>query len=301
MANDEVATVLALGAALLAGVGYVVLQRSAQQVTDEDVGHFTLFHLSLRHVQWWLGSLAALASFALQAIALTMGSVVLVQALQATALLFALPIDARLTHHRCTAREWIWAVSLAAAVAVIVMAGDPAAGQARAPLSSWTVVAVVLVPAVLICVSAARIAAEHVSAILLAVASAAALAVFTVLTKGVVTELGNGGFATLSRTPELYAWIVILPIGLMLQQSSLRAGALTASLPTIIVARPLIASVLGITLLDEAVRSGRVELFVLPAAVVVVIAATVELARDEAAMMRENSAELGAASRLAVS
>ena len=129
MGKVEVATLLALGAALMAGIGYVVLQRSAQQVTTEEVGHFTLFNLSLRHLQWWLGSLAALSSFTLQAIALTLGSVVLVQSLQATALLFALPIDARLTHHRCTAREWMWAVLLAGSVAVIVMAGDPSAGD----------------------------------------------------------------------------------------------------------------------------------------------------------------------------
>lgn len=122
MASVEFATILALGAALLAGIGYVTLQRSARQVTAEEyVGHFTLFHLSLRHALWWLGSLAAVASFTLQAIALTMGSVVLVQSLQATALLFALLIDARLTHHRCTPREWMWAVLLAGAVAVIVM------------------------------------------------------------------------------------------------------------------------------------------------------------------------------------
>lgn len=80
MASVEFATILALGAALLAGIGYVTLQRSARQVTAEEyVGHFTLFHLSLRHALWWLGSLAAVASFTLQAIALTMGSVVLVQ------------------------------------------------------------------------------------------------------------------------------------------------------------------------------------------------------------------------------
>ncbi len=46
---------------------YVTLQRSARQVTAEEyVGHFTLFHLSLRHALWWLGSLAAVASFTLQ-------------------------------------------------------------------------------------------------------------------------------------------------------------------------------------------------------------------------------------------
>lgn len=284
MANFEVATLLALGGALMAGLGYVVLQQSAQQVTTEEVGHFTLFHLSLRHLQWWLGSLAALSSFTLQAIALTMGSVVLVQSVQATALLFALPIDAYLTHHRCTAKEWMWAVLLAGAVAVIVMTGDPSAGHARAPLAVWAVVAAVVIPALIACVVGARLASGPASAVLLALASAATLAVFTVLTKGVVAEIGKG-LPTLFRAPEVYAWIVVLPIGLMLQQSALRAGALTASLPTITVARPVIASLLGVTVLGEVVHTGEGQVLTLAAAIVVVIVATLSLARDEAAMM----------------
>ncbi|ETW25100.1 DMT family transporter [Mycobacterium gastri] len=300
MANVEFATLLALGAALLAGVGYVTLQRSAQQVTDEEVGHFTLFHLSLRHALWWLGSLAALGSFGLQAVALTMGSVVLVQSLQATALLFALPIDARMAHHRCTAREWMWAVLLAGAVAVIVLAGDPTAGHARAPLSDWAVVAIVIVPAVLLCVVGARVWSGPAAAVLLALASSAALAVFTVLTKGVVAELAHG-FTAMFRTPEFYGWMLVLPIGLMLQQSSLRAGSLTASLPTITVARPVIASVLGITVLDEVIHSGEGQLFTLAVAVAVVVVATVALARDEAAMMAAPVGDLNVPGQLAVS
>ncbi|MHA7650506.1 DMT family transporter [Mycobacterium sp. ML4] len=301
MGNVEYATLLALGAALLAGVSYVILQRSAQQVSDENVGHLTLFQLSLRHVQWWLGSLAALGSFVLQALALTLGSVVLVQALQATALLFALPIDARLTHHRCTAKEWLWAVLLAAAVAVIVLAGDPTAGYARAPLHSWLVVAAVMVPAVLLCVVGARVASGAVSAVLLALASAATLAVFTVLTKGVMAELGEG-FSALARAPELYAWMAVLPLGLMLQQSALRLGALTATLPTITVSRPVIASVLGVTVLGEVVHAGEGQVLSLAVAITVVVVATVALARDEAEMLVHEPGDVDAAAgHLAVS
>ncbi|ACC40433.1 DMT family transporter [Mycobacterium marinum] len=298
MANVEVSASLALGAALLAGVGYVVLQRSAQQVTEDEVGHFTLLHLSLRHGQWWLGSAAALSSFTLQAIALTMGSVVLVQSLQATALLFALPIDSWLTQHRITAREWMWAILLAGAVAVIVTAGDPTAGHARAPLSTWAVVAAVMIPALVVCVVAARVTSGALSAVLLAVSSAAVLAVFTVFTKGVVALIGTG-FGPLVRAPEFYAWMTVLPIGLMLQQSSLRAGSLTASLPTITVARPVIASLLGVTVLDEVLQTGDLGVFVLLVAVAVVIVATVALARDEAAMMAPAD-NLNAAGQLAM-
>lgn len=300
MTNVHIATLLALAAALVAGVGYVTLQRSAQQVTDEEVGHLTLFHLSLRHAQWWLGSAAALCSFGLQAAALALGSVVLVQSLQATALLFALPIDARLSHHRLTGWEWLWAVLLAGAVAVIVMTGNPAAGRARAPLSTWAEVALVIVPVLLLCVVGARVCSGTASAVLLAVVSAASLAVFTVLTKGVVAQLGKG-FATLVRTPELYAWLLVLPIGLMFQQSSLRVGALTASLPTITVARPVIASVLGVTVLGETLHTDRVAVSVLAVAVAVVVVATVALARGEAAMIEAETSEMAAPGRLAVS
>ncbi|OBK21690.1 hypothetical protein A5634_09745 [Mycobacterium asiaticum] len=300
MANVEYATLLALGAALMAGLSYVILQRSAQQVTDEEVGHLTLFQLSLQNAQWWLGSLAAMGSFVFQALALTMGSVVLVQSLQATALLFALPIDARLTHHRCTAKEWMWAILLAAAVAVIVLAGDPSAGYARAPLHTWVVVAVVMVPALLLCVVGARLTSGTVSAVMLALASAATLAVFTVLTKGVVAELGDG-FGALLRAPEFYAWAVVLPIGLMLQQSALRAGALTATLPTITVSRPVIASVLGVTVLGEVVHAGEGQVLTLAVAVAVVVVATVALARDEAEMMAHPDDEVKTAGQFAVS
>ena len=50
-------------AALISGVGDVIRQRSAQEITNEQVGHFELFRLSLRDIRWWWGGLAAAASF----------------------------------------------------------------------------------------------------------------------------------------------------------------------------------------------------------------------------------------------
>jgi len=83
IAKLDIAALLALVAALIAGVGDVVRQRSAQEVTDEEVGHVEPLRMSLRNARWWLGGGAAVASAALQAVGL--GSV-LVQALQVTAL-----------------------------------------------------------------------------------------------------------------------------------------------------------------------------------------------------------------------
>jgi hypothetical protein len=106
MANADIAALLALGAAFFIAIGDVIHQRSAHEVTDEPVSHVDLFMRLLRDGQWWLGSIVSAVGFGLQAAALGFGSVLLVQALLVTSLLFALPINARLMHRRVSRWDW---------------------------------------------------------------------------------------------------------------------------------------------------------------------------------------------------
>ncbi|MGV9801710.1 DMT family transporter [Mycobacterium sp. NPDC003449] len=286
MDRADAAVLLALGAALFIAIGDVIHQRSAHQVTGDPVGHLGLFARLLADRQWWLGSLVAAVGFALQAAALGLGSVLLVQALLVTSLLFALPVNARLTRRRVTGREWLWAALLAGAVAVIVTVGNPTPGHARAPLEAWSVAIAILGPAVLLCLVGARIWTGTVSAVLLAAVSGAMWGVFAVLTKGVVDRLAFGrdaGPLAVLGTPELYLWIAVAVAGTVLQQSSFRAGALTASLPTMTVTEPAVASMLGLVVLGETVRPGDTGWLALLVAVAVLVVATVALARGEAA------------------
>ena len=236
----DIAALLALVAALISGIGDVVRQRSAQEITDAQVGHVELLRMSLRDMKWWLGGGAAVVSAALQAVALGLGSVVLVQALQVTALLFALPVYAWLTKQGLSRRQWVWAVLLAGAVAVFVTVGDPAAGYQRASIQTWAVVALVIGPAMAFCVWGARIWSGPVGAVLLAVVSATSWALFAVFTKAIVDVVGSNsqGPLALLRTPELYGWLLVGVLGTVFQQPSFRASSLTASLPTMTVTEP---------------------------------------------------------------
>jgi hypothetical protein len=298
MSKVDVAVLIALCAALASAVGDVIRQRCAQEITDKKVGHLELFRMSLRDKRWWLGGLAAVTNYSLQAGALAWGSVVLVTALQVTALLFALPIYARLTKHPVTRWEWMWALVLAGALAVVIIVGDPASGQERAPLSTWIVVAMVMGPSLVLCVLAARIwSGRPVAAVLLAVVAGSSLALFAVLTKGVVEVLEEGLGAVL-RSPEFYPWLLVALAGMIFQQSAFRAGALTASLPTMTVAKPLVAGALGVTVLSETFNATGPEALVLASAVALVIIATVGLARGEAASI---AAGTGRDVKLAVS
>jgi drug/metabolite transporter (DMT)-like permease len=285
----DIAALLALGAAFFIAVGDVMHQRSAHDVTDEQVSPLELFTRLLRDRQWWLGSAVSGAGFALQAAALGFGSVLLVQAMLVTSLLFALPISARLTHHRVTRFQWVWAALLAAAVVVIVTVGNPTEGHSRASFETWTAVLLVLGPALVACVIGARIFSGPVSAVLLAIVSGALWGLFAVLTKGVVDRLDDGILAVL-KTPELYAWVAVAVGGTAWQQASFRAGALTASLPTMTVTEPIVGSVLGVVVLGEALRPGEAGWLTLAAAVTVMVVATAALARGEAATMGADEA-----------
>jgi drug/metabolite transporter (DMT)-like permease len=282
MDQADIAALLALGAAFFIAIGDVIHQRTAHEVTDEPVSHLELFSRLLRDRQWWLGSAVAAAGFALQAAALGLGSVLLVQALLVTSLLFALPINARMCRRRVTRWEWLWAALLAAAVAVIVTVGNPTEGHSRASLETWTAVVVVLGPVLVLCVLGASVVKGPASAVLLGFVSGALWGVFAVLTKGVVDRLDHGLWA-LMRTPELYVWALVAVAGTAYQQSSFRAGSLTASLPTMTVAEPVVGSVLGVIVLGEAMRPGDAGWFTLIVAVGAMIIATAALARGEAA------------------
>ena len=125
---------------------------------------------------------------------------------------------------------------------------------------------------------------------LLAIVAGSSLALFAVLTKAVVEVVGDGVGALL-QAPEFYAWIAAALAGMIFQQSSFRAGSLTASLPTSVVAKPVVGSILGVAVLGEYLECTGPARLVLAAGIVVVVVSTVALARGEAATMSSKVAE----------
>ena len=282
MAKADIAALLALAAALMIGIGDVLEQQSAQLVTDKPVGTLALFGRLLRDRRWWTGTLVAGAGFGLQAAALGLGSVVLVQALLVTSLLFALVINAKVNHRRITRWQGIWAALLAAAVAVVVTVGNPQAGNPRGSFRTWVVVAVVMGTALILCAIGARVFSGSVRALLLGLMSGSLWGLFSVLTKGVMDQLGRG-IPTLLRMPELYVWAVLAIAATALEQSAFRAGPLTASLPAVTISEPIVGSVLGVTVLGETLQTNNVGLVAIGGSVAVMVAATLALAHSQAA------------------
>jgi hypothetical protein len=282
MARPEVATLLAMSSALCIAAGDVLQQQAAHRITDTSIGHLALFANLLRNQRWWWGALLLAASIALQAAALSQGSVLLVQALLMLSVLFALPINARSSHRAVTGAEWGWAGLLTAAIAAIVTVGHPQPGRSTAPWGTWAAVAAVLGPLMAACVVAGRTRGGTIAATLFALVSGSLWGIFAVLTKGVVARLGEGAWAV-ATTPEFYACLAAALGGIVWSQSAFRAGPLTASMPTLQMSQPVVGAVLGVVVLGETLHTGRAGIIALTSAVLATPVAIVKLARVEAA------------------
>lgn len=273
------AAALALASAALFAVAAVAQQRAARGVPDErGTG---LLRALLRSRLWWVGTVGDCGGYVAQAAALGFGSLLLVQPLLVTTLLFALPLGARWAGRRVSRADGTWALLLAAALAAFVVFADPTAGRARAPLATWAPAAAILVGVLVACIVAAQRRTGVGRAVLLASATGLAYGMTAALTKGVVDLLGDG-LVPLLTSWETYGLVLAAVGGTLLQQSAFQAGGLGASLPVITVGEPVVAAVLGTVVLGEHVQIAGVGWLLLAGLVAVMTAATIALARSAA-------------------
>ncbi len=276
-------------AAFCAAVGIVVRQTAAQTVPAGEADSGAFVTTLVRQPAWWAGILAAVAGYVFQALALAHGSLLLVQPLLVSSLLFALPLSARVRRQRVSWAEWGWAALLTAALGVFVLVGQPREGHNRPPIPAWTLALAVAVPLVIVCIVTARRAAGRGRAMLLAVAVAVLLGMVAVLTKICTRRFAVGGWDALVNVPAPYVLVVLAVTVIVVQNAALHAGALQASVPIMLVGEPVVAVLLGVVVLGEHVAVRGPGAIVLVLAVWAMVAATVALARGQAAEQADSA------------
>lgn len=228
-----------------------------------------------------------------QAIALAFGSLLLVAPLLVSALLFALPLSARLAHRRVTRVEWAWALLLTVALGVFVALARAAPGDyAGSEKPAVMVAAAALAVAVGTLPLAMRLAGWR-RALLLATAVGVLFGVVSVLTKIVMNTVTEGHAARLLTSPVAYVLAVVGVVATLLQQSAFHAGSLRASVPAMLVLEPVVAVLLGQFILGEHLTVTPPIAVVLGIALAAMAAATVALGRDEGAYEEELEAAAG--------
>jgi drug/metabolite transporter (DMT)-like permease len=284
LASHALAIGCALLAAFWAAVGIVVRQRAIQGAADNPGDSGAIVTSWVRQPSWWAGTAGAIGGYVFQALALAHGSLLLVQPLLVSSLLFVLPLGARFSNQHVRARDWGWALLLTASLTVFVLVGQPREGHYRAPVPAWSVALSTSVPVVIVCVLAARRTAGRTRAMLLAIAVAVLLGMIAVLTKVSTRHLAAHGWHGLLTVPAPYLLVALAVTVTVLQQSAFHAGALQASVPIMLVGEPVVAVLLGVVVLGEHLVVRGAGAVILALAVGAMTAATIALGRDSASV-----------------
>lgn len=198
---------------------------------------------------WAIGTVALFV----QAAALHLGSVAVVQTLQVSTLLFAIPLSTVYRPLRPGLRDYSGALLVCAGlVAVIAVRGGTDDVDKRP--SPWLFLAVLAVMVALIALAAG--APGPVRVTMLATAAGVAFgssAALVKLTTADLTGLGVGGTA---RDWPGYSLAIATGAGLVIQQLAFAAGRLAAATTAMIVANPLVGYAIAVLGFGEHLPSG---------------------------------------------
>ena len=275
------AFVFALGAGLCYAIASVFQHRVAAAAPEHMSLRPRLLIELFQHPIFLFGIGLDIGAYFLEAAALSVGSIVLVQTLLVTGLLFALPLSAIGRTVRPGRSEWLAAGALTVGIAVFLAVGEPIGNSGTATGFEWVLGFGFCLSIALVMILVTRSAQPHNRALGLAVATGACYACTAALTKQVVDILAHHTFAQLFMRWPVYALAVFSVTGLLLNQSAFNAGHLAASLPALAVTNPLLSSFLGIVLFEEHLKAhGVLQYLVVAGAVLVMLASVIRLARS---------------------
>ena len=283
MLEKALVVAAALAGSVFTAIGIVVRQRATTDVpADQGVSALMIKTLLGRRI-WWAGTAAAVVGYAFYAVALARGSLLLVAPLMVSALLFALPLSAWISHRRVSHATWGWAGLLTLGLAVFVALARTTPGDYEGSEKAVLAVAGFSIGCVAVCLLAASRFSDWRRAILLALPVGVLFGVVAVLTKIVTHLLTQDGVAHALNHPATYALIVVAVSATLLQQSAFHAGSLQASVPAMLVLEPLVAVLIGQVVLGEHLAVSTLSAVALGAAMAAMAAATIALGRDEGA------------------
>jgi drug/metabolite transporter (DMT)-like permease len=276
---QSLAIFFALAGAACYSIAAVTQQQAASGLTTRAaVDPAVLIRLARRR-RWQLSHIAVAGGYGLQAAALGVGRLVVVEPVFPAGLLFALMLAARAEGRRLKHAEWIAAVAAVAGLVLFLIAAEPTSGRTTAPtnllmLATGAAVGI----AAVCCLLATRVTRAH-RALVLSIGGGVGAGVTDALTKTVARLAGLHRFGVLAD-PRI--WLLAL-VGLMtftMQQNAFRAAGLAASLPAFAVLEPVTGSFLGLLIYHEHVGTSPLRIAIEAAAVAAAVWGIVQLANS---------------------
>ncbi|HEX3393496.1 MAG TPA: DMT family transporter [Acidimicrobiales bacterium] len=262
---------LSAASALLLAITSVLQQRAACQVPHHKSMRPGLVTELLRRPLWVMGVLTDIGAYLLQFLALRRGSLLVVQSILVTGLLFALPLGAAASRRRLSRQDWLGTVAVVCGLVVFLATAEPTRGNTHPGATGWALLLGLIGTSVAALVLLAPSAPGKQRAIFLGSACGILFGLNAALTKACAGLLDHG-VERLILSWQLWVLVGAASYGFLLSQSAFQAGPLEASLPVLTISDPLISAAIGLGFFHEAIadRPGALLVEVAGAATMVV-------------------------------
>ena len=250
--------VLALLAAALFGTGVAFQQRPASQVPDEFAARPGLLLRVVRQPLWLMGIASEIAAFVVQVGALRHGSLVVVQPLITTSLIFAIAITASWHQHSVGRLDWLAVMAVVVGLgAFLVIASPSESSSGTAAAAAWVATGVSMLGVLGFLVWVGVTGQRRRRAAALGLAAGLGDAFMAVLTKALASATDHG-YVALFRTWIPYALCAAGLVAMLITQTAYQTGQPKIAIPLITVTEPLVSCGIGVGLFGEAIHLGGV-------------------------------------------
>ena len=283
-----VAIPLGVAAAVVYGTSIVVQHRTASEHADEgDTNAASLLSL-LRNPRWVIAVVSDFAGFLLQAAALSVGTVVVVQPLVVLMLPVALMVGVVTGWHpRPRTGDYLGTLGIVGGLALfLVLIGEPPSEHVPRSRSLALAVMVVLLAgvAVMLAVTGRN---KTIRGAVYGVVAGAFFGTVAVMIDAASQRFSSGGAHALFASPRglvpLVGIVLLGVAGIVLTQMSFQVGALGATLPASLATDPLTGVVLGAILLREHLPLSPAHCVAYAVCLAAVVAGAIRLAEPAAA------------------
>lgn len=244
------AVLLGLASAVLFAIGSAVEQTTTQQEKQTRTFDPRLMLRLVRRPRWLLGWVPDLGGTVLQALALRIGALALVEPLLLAGVFLAVPLSSALQRQRPHPRDLVVVALGAVGLTAFLVAANPRAGVNRAPTEDWLPVIAGLAVAFALCLVLAWRIPGATRGVLLGVGTGLLYGFSASLLKTITVQITDG-FGVLFTNWQVYALALTGLAGLILNQNAFQSGRIAAPLTTIALVDPIVGIVIGVTVYQE--------------------------------------------------
>ncbi|MGV1037144.1 MAG: DMT family transporter [Candidatus Nanopelagicales bacterium] len=257
-------------------LSYVLQHWGTQAAIGENAGEDAGIKKLLKNPLWLTGSILFYVAGAVHLVALSLGSLAVVQPLIVTELVFIPPISALITKVMIPGRDWLWIFLVSGALAGFLIVAQPTEGNETAPGFKWAVVLIGFTVAIGLFFLIGSRLGESGRAAMYGTATGLVNALYVIAAKG---AFGN---------PGALLWVLI-PVavlsaigGVVFATIAFRSGPITISSPAMIAINPIAATLVAMWLFEVEINHSLLDALLIVVSIAIVLVGIFKLSRSSA-------------------